>query len=275
MLLVGCETVAPTQPTGFGEGPPAGDSYLKASTPVPVSPKNGLFLLRGPVTLVAANAANAANPEQDVPFEYEFQVFERRSDGSGAPAATGVAAQMPGRTRYVVESELAEATDLRWRVRAVWQDVAGEWSPWALFVSPGFRRGATIHAPFTTGGGRAANLVHVVERVAAEHPDAFRNSCQEEHGTWEFMDRVVEALRLIDGRWGYNCKRGNCAHVSVDVVNYYRGSGTTLDDARGSTHVQVFDIIVNHCNPNPRPAWTDLTESTRRNNTIGRWKYPR
>ena len=238
MLLVGCETVAPTQPTGFGEGPPAGDSYLKASTPVPVSPKNGLFLLRGPVTLVAANAANAANPEQDVPFEYEFQVFERRSDGSGAPAATGVAAQMPGRTRYVVESELAEATDLRWRVRAVWQDVAGEWSPWALFVSPGFRRGATIHAPFTTGGGRAANLVHVVERVAAEHPDAFEWFSRPKGGLFIWVKLpdatdVIACEQTAEAR-GIDYATGKAFHVYHEDVPYLRLAFgyATLDQIR-------------------------------------------
>ena len=91
----------------------------------------------------------------------------------------------------------------------------------------------------------------------------------------ETVIRAVKALRLIDGRWGHNCKRGNCPETSVEVVVYYRGSGTTIDDARGSTHVQIFDIIANHGNPNPRPAWLDLTEATRRNDTVGRWKYPR
>ena len=112
---------------------------------------------------------------------------------------------------------------------------------------------------------------HIVQQVAREHPGALRNSCQSRGGSWEFMDRVVERLRAIDGRWGYNCKRGNCGDVSHDVVDYYRGRGSP----HGSTDVQIFDIIGGHCGRNPQPTWIDQTSATRRAGTIGRWKYPR
>ena len=44
------------------------------------------------------------------------------------------------------------------------------------------------------------------------HPEALRNSCTD----GEFVDRVVEALRAIDGGWGYNA-------LSADTVAYYAG----------------------------------------------------
>ena len=85
------------------------------------------------------------------------------------------------------------------------------------------------------------------------------------------MDRVVERLRAIDGRWAYNCKRGNCDDLSQDVVAYYRGRG----NPNNSTDVAIIDIIGGHCGGNPQPAWIDQTQATQQAGTIGRWKYPR
>ena len=89
------------------------------------------------------------------------------------------------------------------------------------------------------------------------------------------MELVVEALRARNGRWGYNCKRGNCNDVSHDVVDFYRGSGTTAAQAQGSRDVAIIDIIGGHCGRNPQPAWIDQTQATADARSIGRWKYPR
>ena len=69
------------------------------------------------------------------------------------------------------------------------------------------------------------NMAHVVAEIAASHPDALRNSCQEHGGSWEFIDLVVDALRRHDTRWGYNWKRWNEGDPSQDLVNYHRGPG--------------------------------------------------
>tara|TARA_B100001123_G_scaffold449314_1_gene614139 strand:- start:21432 stop:22874 length:1443 start_codon:yes stop_codon:yes gene_type:complete len=135
--------------------------------------------------------------------------------------------------------------------------------------------GSSPDAPFTTNGGNPANLISVIQQVAIDNPGTLQNSCQEGSGNWTFMDLSVEALRNIDGRWGYNCKRGNCNDISHDVVDYYRGSGTTRDDAQNSTSVTIIDIILGHCGANPQVAWIDQTEETANAGTVGRWKYPR
>ena len=118
---------------------------------------------------------------------------------------------------------------------------------------------------------------HIVEQVAREYPRDLANSCPEEGGNWNFLDRVVERLRAIDGRWGYNCKRGDCRHISVDVVDYYRGRGASRSDAQNSTDVAIIDIISKVCGAgaNPSPTWIDQTEVTREHGAIGRWRYPR
>jgi hypothetical protein len=107
----------------------------------------------------------------------------------------------------------------------------------------------------------------VVSDVAGQHPAALRNSCQDQGGTWEFMDRVVDRLRTFDSRWGYNGKRGNTSDPSHDIVDYNYGS----QPDEGTTEVYIVDVMVGHCGGNPGPAWIDQTEVTYNAGTIGRW----
>ena len=159
-------------------------------------------------------------------------------------------------------------------------DVSSEWSSAESFMTPTAEAagefggaGSSPNAPFTTNGGNPPNLFQVVQQVAAEHPGALADSCVEDGGSWEFMDRVVEALRAIDGRWSYNCKRGGCNHISINVVDYYRGQG----DPNLSTDVALIDVVSKICGPgvNPEPSWSDVTSETEEVGTIGRWIYPR
>lgn len=118
-------------------------------------------------------------------------------------------------------------------------------------------------------GGRLPlpDLSGTVARLASEHQDAFRNSCQDHGGSWEFLDLVVDELRRQDTRWGYNWKRGNVGDPSKDVVDYHWGRG----DDEGSTEVYIIDIIGGHCGGNPYPIWNDVTDATYNSGTVGRW----
>ena len=139
--------------------------------------------------------------------------------------------------------------------------------------------GAAPQPGGTGGGGGTAttgrephDLRHIVQQVAAAHPDWLRNSSPAHGGTWDFLDAVVAALRREDGpRWGYNCKRGDCRNISHDAIAFYRGDG----DAAGSTDVAIIDIIFASTGPDPRPSWQDQTRATAAAGSIGRWKYPR
>ena len=106
-----------------------------------------------------------------------------------------------------------------------------------------------------------------VSRLASERQDAFRNSCQDHGGSWEFLDLVVDDLRRQDTRWGYNWKRGNVGDPSKDVIDYHWGRG----DDEGSTEVYIIDIIGGHCGGNPYPIWNDVTDATYNSGTVGRW----
>jgi len=96
------------------------------------------------------------------------------------------------------------------------------------------------------------NMAGVVAEVAAQFPGALRNSCQEHGGSWDFIDRLVDRLRQVDTRWGYNCKRGNCPDISQDVVAYHAGAGP---DVNGALETYTVDVISGHCGGNPVWWW--------------------
>jgi hypothetical protein len=128
---------------------------------------------------------------------------------------------------------------------------------------------AANRAPDPEEGGRLPlpDMAATVARLASEHEDDFRNSCQDHGGSWDFMDLVVDELRRHDTRWGYNWKRGNVGDASKDVIDYHWGRG----DDEGSTDVYIIDIIGGHCGGSPYPLWNDVTDATFGSGTVGRW----
>jgi hypothetical protein len=70
------------------------------------------------------------------------------------------------------------------------------------------------------------------------------------------MDRVIDALRQYDTRWGYNWKRAHVGDPSLDAINYHFGPGPD----EGSRDVYTFDIIAGHCGGSPQPTFQNLTD---------------
>jgi hypothetical protein len=108
----------------------------------------------------------------------------------------------------------------------------------------------------------------VVVDVANRYPDALRHSCQERDGArgWEFMDRVVDALRARDSRFAYNGKRGNPGDPSKDAIAYHFGPGPS----NLSKDVYIIDVVASHCE-NPGPSFHDVSETTWRGGGTGIW----
>jgi hypothetical protein len=92
---------------------------------------------------------------------------------------------------------------------------------------------------------------YVIAMVAAQHPDALANACSDRGGSREFMDRVVDALRLEDSRWGYSRESAMPGGVSPDVVVYNHSAGPD----EGTANVHGVDILTDQCGTNPRPTW--------------------
>jgi hypothetical protein len=111
------------------------------------------------------------------------------------------------------------------------------------------------------------DMSSVVNEIAADYPGLLTDSCLDDGGTWDFLDLLVDRLREIDTRWGYNWKRGVEGDPSEDVVDYHYGPGVS----EGSTDVYIIDVIIGHCGGAPAPGWTDQTEATADAGTIGIW----
>lgn len=98
---------------------------------------------------------------------------------------------------------------------------------------------------------------YVVAMVAAQHPEALANACPEQGGSFEFLDRALEALHAEDSRWGYDRKPAMPGGVSTDVVVYHYGAGQD----EGTANVYEVDILSDQCSSDARPAWNVVTAS--------------
>jgi hypothetical protein len=235
--------------------------------PVPISPVSGLVASSTRPALVVNNAGVQGRAGR---VEYWFEValdqaFSKTIIQQGVERNSGAqtSAQMP---------DLPSSTLLFWRVAGFNGTITGPWS-----LTQSFRTPAAAPAPGPPpspspvppppAGGRTPDpppggqlplpdMSAVVYQVAAQYPAALRNSCQDAGGSWEFMDRVINALRQHDTRWGYNGKRGNVNDPSHDVIDYHWGRGPD----QGSPNVYALDIIVGHCGSNPQAAWINITD---------------
>ena len=257
----------------------ADGSTLKVTAPALVSPVDSEQVNDRRPTLVWANSTGKYG---GVGVAYDLQV---------STPTTVVYDMTVGETanfgQHLIPFDLEFATTYSWRARARVGNEFGPWSNWAEFKSPARPvavpgRGATPgtaclapQSPLGPGESRKPRPNHseIVRGVANAYPASLIQSCQEHGGTWEFMDRTVDALRAFDGRWGYNCKRGNCNDPSLDVASYYYGP--PVENINNDARVYIFDLIGGHCGPTPVVIWNDVTDITFQSGTLGRTIYPR
>ena len=239
------------------EAGPNGET-LKVQAPTIVSPTSDFRIDSRKPTLVANNVAGKFVGGT---YSYEFQLL---NDGNSVIATTTMSSGS-GTTSWAYPTDLERDTPYRWRVRARMGNAVGPWSSNARFLTVFEKR-----TPDPPPGGRIpypAWGAGIVAQVAAERPDLLRRSCQDQGGTWEFLDTVVDRLRLEDTRFGYNCKRGNCGDPSHDIVAYHWGPGPD----QNSADVYIIDTVSGHCGPTPGPTWSDVTGITLSSGTIGRF----
>ena len=134
-------------------------------------------------------------------------------------------------------------------IRATADGVTGEY---AVRVRYGNR------TPDPAPGGRLPlpNEANFVASLMQSRPDLLARSCQDQGGTWELMDFIVDQLRTKDLRWGYNGRRGDVNFVARDEVAYHYGAGPS----ENSRETYSIDIMGGHCGPNPGPVWFDVTD---------------
>ena len=221
-------------PAAIDPGLPAGVVTVKASAPVPVSPADGTRVGSGTIDLTVTNPM----PTYDVQwtFDVRFEVFENANPT--VVVHSGLVTQGPSTTTYTVPAGVLPVdTFYVWRAharRARAKAVPGRRSTaslWSrstslhpcrcsrLIVASSLRPAFTVQNGVVTGEvGTVLIEVEVAldslftdvsqvarttsrdrgETLVPLSQNALANSCQEHGGTWEFMDRVVEALRAID-----------------------------------------------------------------------------
>jgi hypothetical protein len=275
---------APSAAVGGALANAADGSSLKMTAPATVSPADGVRAEDRRPTLVWLNANGKYG---SIGVAYDIEV----SNPSEVVYARTVG-ESPEVGAHLIDYELAYDTVYSWRVRAHLGNDVGPWSSWASFMSPS--RPVAVVPPAGGGGGTASggcaapisplgpgetrkprpNGSAVARDIAARYPTAFHHSCQEHYGAagWEYLDRTVDALRMTDGRYGYNAKRGNMGDPSMDVVSYFYANGNDINNRH---EVYIFDIIGGHCGSAPTPVWGDVTDITVSSGTIGRTMYPR
>ena len=257
----------------------ADGSTLKFNTPALVSPVDRTRAEDRRPTLVWANAQSKYG---GIGVAYDIEVATPT-----ATVYTQTVGETPNFGAHIIPFDLEFDTVYSWRVRARVGNDFGPFSNWAEFLS---QTRPTAVAPTVTGGAASAcaaplspmdpgltrkprpNHSSVIRALVNSNPNLLATSCQEHGGNWNFMDRSVDALRSIDGRYGYNAKRGNMNDPSLDVVSYFWGNHTEF---QGSSQVYIFDIVGGHCGQFPSVSWNDVTDITFSSGTVGRTMYPR
>lgn len=259
----------------------ADGSTLKVGPPGLVSPVDGQQAEDRRPTLVWTNAEGKY---AGIGVAYDIEVYQ--ADKAIYQMTVG---ETPNFGAHLLPFDLDFNKEYSWRVRAHVgsPDTYGPWSSAATFksmaqptASAGGGGGAAptggCAAPISQAGTRIGirpNDSDIVRAVASAYPAALQHSCQPEGGSWEFMDRTVDALRARNGRYGYNAKRGNMNDPSLDVVSYFRGADANA--FQGSSDVYIFDLIGGHCGSTPSVIWNDVTDITFSSGTLGRTMYPR
>lgn len=107
------------------------------------------------------------------------------------------------------------------------------------------------------------------EQAAAARPDLLAQSCPNglkyQNNPW--LDYMVDRLRTLDTRWGYNAKPtrsaadngGQPVIAAGDEVAYHYGAGPD----QGSPDVYLIDLLEGHCGASPRLTYRDFTGEER------------
>jgi len=105
----------------------------------------------------------------------------------------------------------------------------------------------------------------IVREASAKCPSLVPQSCPNglKYVNNPWQDCIVDHLRTLDTRWGYNAKptrtpadNGGVPVVAAgDEVAYHYGAGPD----EGSTDVHLVDILVSHCSASPTLGWRVFT----------------
>lgn len=270
VVAVACEggmrsPMSPSAVTGSASALNSDGSNLKASSPLAIAP---LFESTNQSTTPILAARSGAGRYERASLAQRFQVSDTEdfanivSSGMGVTDASGV-------TRFAVEPALTAAKRYVWRVRAELGDAFGPWSNVMAFTTAG-AGGAPSPTTPTASGPRTPDPapgtrlpLPDMQGVLARFSNA-SDSCPRGlkyiNNPWQ--DRVIDAFRQVDTRWGYNGKptrtaadNGGVPVVAAgDEAAYHYSAGPD----QGSPEVHLVDMLGSHCG-SPSLTWRVFT----------------
>jgi hypothetical protein len=110
-----------------------------------------------------------------------------------------------------------------------------------------------------------ANLQRTIEEIAGRRPELIAQSCPRglKYVTNPWLDYMVDELRKLDTRWGYNAKPNRSAAdnngvpvvAAGDEIAYHFSGGAD----EGSADVYLIDILLGHCGSTPSVTFRHFT----------------
>lgn len=101
---------------------------------------------------------------------------------------------------------------------------------------------------------------HIVEQLADQFPEEFRNAHSGNAHTHDFIKRVAWVLHsTVNPAFGLLGQRGNANDLAEDAILFVgddQGKGGRTTDGRPQSG---FDVIGGAGGPNPQPAWQDIS----------------
>lgn len=248
----------------------ADGSNLKVSAPIALVPLFEATSVSLTPTL-AAIGSQGRNVAGSAGLSYRFEVADSDSFGTIVASGTG-AVDASGIVRLAVEPALTAAKRYVWRVRAQLSDAVGPWSNLGAFTTAG--AGGTVvppGGPSPNAGPRPADPppgqqlpLPDMRGTLARFSDA-GDSCPRgiKYVNNPWQDRVIDAFRQIDSRWGYNGKpnrgagdnNGVPVTAAGDEAAYHYSGGPS----QGSFDVHLVDMLIGHCGDAPSLTWRVFT----------------
>lgn len=262
--------VSPSAVAGGSSALNADGSNLKSNAPLGVFPLFEATNVSVTPTLTARGSTGRY--QAGVSLAHRFQVADSDSFGNILASGMGVT-DASGVTRWTVEPALAAGVRVVWRVRAELNDAVGPWSGVMAFTTAGSTASTIPTQTTTSGGPRTADppagqrlpLPAAQAQAVVARFNNTANSCPRglQYVTNPWLDSVIDALRLLDTRWGYNGKPTRTASqnggvpvtAAGDEIAYHWGPGPD----QGSPDVYLIDILISHCGGNPTTGWREFT----------------
>ena len=274
--MAACNMAAPLSPTSPSATRETTSAINADGSTMKVTAPNAVFPLPDAtnVPVLAILTAQAAAGKYTVgTLAHRFQVSD--TDTFAALLSNGMGSlDSQGLVRFSTDS-LPLSKKVFWRARAESNDQTGPWSAVLAFTTTGPTTTPTPTTPTTpTGGGpRPADppagvrlplpetALRAVLANFANASDSCPRGIKYVNDPWQ--DRVIDAMRLVDTRVGYNGKPTRTAAdnngvpvvAAGDEMAYHYSGGAD----QGSTEVHLVDMLNGHCGSAPTLTWRVFT----------------